>query len=78
MAEIACAEMLQHTTNNTSLIPDAQIPQCADIIPSPLDFIGAARVTRTPDLRITNAPLYQLSYGGLKGSDDFIEAVICL
>ncbi len=25
---------------------------------------GAARVTRTPDLRITNAPLYQLSYGG--------------
>ncbi len=27
---------------------------------------GAARVTRTPDLRITNAPLYRLSYGGPK------------
>ena len=25
---------------------------------------GAAGVTRTPDLRITNAPLYQLSYSG--------------
>ena len=46
--------------------------------PNPLILFGAARVARTPDLRITNAPLYQLSYGGLKGSDDFIEAVICL
>ena len=25
---------------------------------------GAGRVTRTPDLRITNALLYQLSYAG--------------
>lgn len=25
---------------------------------------GADRVIRTPDLRITNAPLYQLSYAG--------------
>jgi hypothetical protein len=29
-----------------------------------IEKVGAARVTRTPDLRITNAPLYQLSYGG--------------
>jgi hypothetical protein len=29
-----------------------------------IDLIGAGRVTRTPDLRITNALLYQLSYAG--------------
>jgi hypothetical protein len=27
-------------------------------------LIGAARVTRTPDLLITNQLLYRLSYGG--------------
>ena len=30
-----------------------------------LDFIGAGRGSRTPDLRITNALLYQLSYTGV-------------
>ena len=30
----------------------------------PIDLNGAGRVTRTPDLRITNALLYQLSYAG--------------
>jgi hypothetical protein len=29
---------------------------------------GAGRVTRTPDLRITNALLYQLSYAGTEGA----------
>gem|GEM_PF-4250534 len=29
-----------------------------------LDFIGAGEKSRTPDLRITNALLYQLSYTG--------------
>ena len=29
-----------------------------------LDFIGADEKSRTPDLRITNALLYQLSYTG--------------
>ena len=28
-------------------------------------FIGAGRGSRTPDLRITNALLYQLSYTGV-------------
>jgi hypothetical protein len=28
------------------------------------DFIGAGEKSRTPDLRITNALLYQLSYAG--------------
>jgi hypothetical protein len=31
-----------------------------------IDFIGAGEKSRTPDLRITNALLYQLSYTGLK------------
>lgn len=30
-----------------------------------LDFIGAGEKSRTPDLRITNALLYQLSYAGV-------------
>ena len=29
-----------------------------------LDFLGAGEKSRTPDLRITNALLYQLSYTG--------------
>ena len=29
-----------------------------------VDFIGAGEESRTPDLRITNALLYQLSYTG--------------
>ena len=29
-----------------------------------LEFIGAGEKSRTPDLRITNALLYQLSYTG--------------
>ena len=31
---------------------------------SQCDFIGAGEKSRTPDLRITNALLYQLSYTG--------------
>ena len=31
------------------------------------DFIGADKKIRTSDLRITNAPLYQLSYIGSMG-----------
>ena len=30
----------------------------------PINFIGAGEMNRTPDLRITNALLYQLSYTG--------------
>jgi hypothetical protein len=32
---------------------------------SQCDFIGAGEKSRTPDLRITNALLYQLSYAGV-------------
>ena len=35
---------------------------CAQYTP---DFAGAGKRSRTPDLRITNALLYQLSYSGL-------------
>ncbi len=31
----------------------------------PTEGNGAQRGSRTPDLRITNAPLYQLSYPGI-------------
>ena len=32
-------------------------------------------MTRTPDLRITNAPLYQLSYAGTRGAQSIFEFV---
>ncbi len=34
--------------------------------------LGAGEESRTPDLRITNALLYQLSYTGLSGSAEFL------
>ena len=34
---------------------------------------GAGKVTRTPDLRITNALLYQLSYAGSERAAKYIE-----
>jgi hypothetical protein len=30
-----------------------------------MDLVGAGEKSRTPDLRITNALLYQLSYAGV-------------
>ena len=38
-----------------------------------IDLIGADRVTRTPDLRITNALLYQLSYVGTRKGGQYIQ-----
>ena len=38
-----------------------------------LDLNGADRVTRTPDLRITNALLYQLSYVGTWKGGQYIQ-----
>ena len=35
-----------------------------------LDSIGAGEKSRTPDLRITNALLYQLSYAGFVPSGE--------
>ena len=37
------------------------------------DLIGAGTVTRTPDLRITNALLYQLSYVGTREGGQYIQ-----
>ncbi len=34
---------------------------------NPETILGAGEKSRTPDLRITNALLYQLSYAGLAG-----------
>jgi hypothetical protein len=44
----------------------------------PIDLNGAGRVTRTPDLRITNALLYQLSYAGTgKGRKVYSKRPVC-
>src|SRR5207248_217081 len=42
----------------------------------PLLFIGAGEKSRTPDLRITNALLYQLSYTGVAASRRLIANYI--
>jgi hypothetical protein len=36
-----------------------------------LVFVGAGEKSRTPDLRITNALLYQLSYTGVRDRSPF-------
>ena len=39
----------------------------------PIDLYGAGTVNRTPDLRITNALLYQLSYVGTWKGGQYIQ-----